>query len=36
MMFWIPGGVLFVLLCVGWLWYEAEHAPVMPEDYEAE
>ena len=29
MMFWLIGGAVFVLVCFGWLWYEAEHAPVM-------
>ena len=33
-MFWILGGALFVLICVGWLWYETKHAPLMEEDDE--
>jgi hypothetical protein len=28
MMFWILGGALFVLICVGGLWWYAEYAPV--------
>lgn len=36
MMFWILGGALFVLICVGGMWWYAEHAPVMPEDYDGQ
>jgi len=27
-MYWILGGALFVLICVGGLWWCAGHAPV--------
>lgn len=31
-MYWLLGGALFVLVCFGWLWYEASNAPVLEED----
>lgn len=34
MMYWILGGALFVLVCVGWMWYEVKRAPLMDEDYD--
>lgn len=32
MMFWLIGSAVFVLICVGWLWYETKNAPIMEDE----
>lgn len=33
MMFWLIGGAVFALICIGSLWWYSEHAPVR-EDFD--
>lgn len=34
MIYWVLGGVLFLLIYAGWLWYEIENAPLIEDEHD--